>query len=356
MDLSSVSKYFSNAARRVTEMSSDASLMFAAGRLAEYVSDALRSGNKVMFAGNGGFAALSQHAAAELVGRMRRTRCAAAAVSLAVDAAVITCIANDFGFRKLFSRQLEALGNQGDLVVAMSASGSSSDILELFAAAERLGIRSVLITGSEAPEYATLLSAETIRVPAAKAAEVQDLASILIHAVCESVEAGLQDEARRKAWSGILSLPDRVEYLLIDRDGVMNRLIPDGYVCNCDQLDAAQDFLDIAHSLAERFRRILVVTNQRGVSKGLMSRDDLCLIEEKLSAEVAGEGGRIDGFYTATGENSEEVKPETGLWDKIRRDNPELNGENTVMVGDSAGDRLFARKAGLIFIEMPTLC
>ena len=104
------------------------------------IIDCIGQGGKVLLCGNGGFAAVCQHVAAELMGKIDAKRPPIAAVSLATDMSVITCIANDFGYEQTFARQIEALGRPGDIVICLSASGRSKNILEAMSTAARLGI------------------------------------------------------------------------------------------------------------------------------------------------------------------------------------------------------------------------
>ena len=107
----------------------------------------LRQGNKIMFCGNGGSAADAQHLAAELVGKLNFNRPALAAIALTTDTSILTAIGNDYGFEHVFSRQIEALGKPGDVLIAMSTSGNSKNIIEAILAAKKLGITTVGKTG-----------------------------------------------------------------------------------------------------------------------------------------------------------------------------------------------------------------
>jgi D-sedoheptulose 7-phosphate isomerase len=111
------------------------------------VTDALKNGNKIMWCGNGGSAADSQHLAAELVGRFSFNRPALASVALTTDSSILTCLGNDFGFETIFERQVEALGKPGDVLIGISTSGTSPNVVKAFDAANKMGIRTIAFTG-----------------------------------------------------------------------------------------------------------------------------------------------------------------------------------------------------------------
>ncbi len=121
--------------------------MNPAEQIAQICISALRNGNKIMFAGNGGSAADSQHLAAELIGKLNFNRPPLAALALTTDTSVLTAIGNDYGFDKVFSRQIEALGKSGDVLIAMSTSGNSPNILKAIEAAKEKGITAIGMTG-----------------------------------------------------------------------------------------------------------------------------------------------------------------------------------------------------------------
>ena len=115
-------------------------------QMAETMSQALLSGHKVLWCGNGGSAADAQHLAAELVGRFRRERRALASIALTTDTSILTAVGNDYGYEKVFERQVEALGQEGDVVVGISTSGNSPSVCRAIDAALRLGAVTVAFT------------------------------------------------------------------------------------------------------------------------------------------------------------------------------------------------------------------
>lgn len=159
----------------------------AAARL---VADALGRGNKVMFCGNGGSAADSQHLAAELVGRYRRNRPGWPALALTVDTSALTAIGNDFGFEEVFSRQVAALGRPGDVLIAISTSGRSPNVLRAVETARTLGLKTVGFAGRDGGPLAALVDVALV-VPSDDTARVQECHITLGHILCDLVEEAL---------------------------------------------------------------------------------------------------------------------------------------------------------------------
>jgi D-sedoheptulose 7-phosphate isomerase len=148
---------------------------------------ALRGGGKLLVCGNGGSAADAQHAAAELVGRFQRERAALAAIALTTDTSVLTSIANDYAFDQVFARQIEALGKAGDVVLGISTSGGSANVVAALAAARRLGLRTIALTGCDGGEVGRAAEIH-VNVPSPSTARVQEVHRTLLHAICELVE------------------------------------------------------------------------------------------------------------------------------------------------------------------------
>jgi len=160
-------------------------------RIAGLLAEALGRGRKVLLAGNGGSAADAQHAAAELVGRFKKERRGLPAVSLAADTSILTAIGNDSGFDQVFARQVEALGEVGDVLIAISTSGNSKNILEAVRRAKARGMTTVGFTG----EPGGALVRDAHMCFAAKSADtprIQEVHGVALHAVCELVENALE--------------------------------------------------------------------------------------------------------------------------------------------------------------------
>jgi D-sedoheptulose 7-phosphate isomerase len=154
---------------------------------AKRCESALSSGGKILFCGNGGSAADAQHAAAELTGRFRREREALAAIALTTDSSALTAIGNDYGFHAIFSRQVEALGLAGDVLIAISTSGNSTNILNAVEKAAEIGIQTVGFTGSDGGRLAKLADVALI-VPAVETERIQEVHIFLLHCLCAAIE------------------------------------------------------------------------------------------------------------------------------------------------------------------------
>jgi D-sedoheptulose 7-phosphate isomerase len=151
---------------------------------------ALRSGGRVLACGNGGSAADAQHFAAELVGRFERERAALAAIALTTDTSILTALANDYAFTRIFARQVEALGRPGDVLLGISTSGASANVLAAFEAAKACGMTTVALTGRDGGAVGAAADIH-VNVPAASTARVQEVHRTLLHAVCALIEREL---------------------------------------------------------------------------------------------------------------------------------------------------------------------
>jgi phosphoheptose isomerase len=148
---------------------------------------AMAAGGKLLIFGNGGSAADAQHFATELVVRFERRRAAFAALALSTDTSVLTAAANDFGYDRVFARQIEALGRPGDVALGISTSGESANVLRGIEAATALGLRTIALTGRDGGPLGAA-AAIHINVPDASTARVQEVHMTIIHAVCALVE------------------------------------------------------------------------------------------------------------------------------------------------------------------------
>ena len=152
--------------------------------------ETLRSGHKVLVAGNGGSAAEAQHFAAELVGRFKRERAPYAVLSLTTDTSILTAVANDYGYQDVFARQVHALGQPGDLFIAFSTSGESENLLRAAIVGRQRQVTIVAITGDH-PSRLQALADLIIRVPVVDTAIVQEMHMVVTHILCDIVEADL---------------------------------------------------------------------------------------------------------------------------------------------------------------------
>ena len=146
---------------------------------------------KVLACGNGGSAADSQHFVAELVGRFERERQPLAAVSLSTDTSILTAVGNDYGFEQVFSRQVTALGQQGDILLGISTSGNSANVLKAIDAAHEKGMSVIALTGRDGGQMSARLNDNDVHlcVPHPRTMRIQEMHIVLLHLICEGVDA-----------------------------------------------------------------------------------------------------------------------------------------------------------------------
>ena len=151
---------------------------------------ALKQGNKILSCGNGGSAADAQHFAAELVCRFEIERPGLAAIALTVDSSALTAISNDYSYREVFARQVNALGKQGDVLFAISTSGNSDNVVRAIEQAHQQGLHVVAMTGRDGGQIAKLLKEQDveIRVPHNSTARIQEIHLLTLHCLCDQID------------------------------------------------------------------------------------------------------------------------------------------------------------------------
>ncbi|MDD3585542.1 MAG: D-sedoheptulose 7-phosphate isomerase [Thermoguttaceae bacterium] len=158
------------------------------GRMIDLWIESLKNEKKIMFCGNGGSASQSQHLAAELVGRYKIDRPAMNSISLTVDTSVLTAVGNDYGYDDVFRRQVEGLGKPGDVLVGLSTSGNSKNIVLAFEQARKQGIVTIALTGRNRCRMSELADL-TLSVPATASNSIQEMHLMIGHFVCGKVES-----------------------------------------------------------------------------------------------------------------------------------------------------------------------
>ena len=156
-------------------------------RAAQAVRAAHAAGGKLLIFGNGGSAADAQHMAAEIVGRFHREREALAALALSTDTSILTAVANDESFDRVFARQIEALGRSGDVALGISTSGNSPSIVRGLDAARARGLTTIALTGRDGGAIGRAADVH-VNVPDESTARIQEVHTTLIHAICELIE------------------------------------------------------------------------------------------------------------------------------------------------------------------------
>lgn len=162
-------------------------------KMVEMEASALMQGKKVIFFGNGGSAADAQHIAAELVGKLRQARGPLNALSLTTNTSILTAIGNDFGFEHIFSRQVRGCANGGDIVIGISTSGRSKNVVNAIMEARKLGARTIALTGGKGGELVSICDHSVI-VPSEDVQRIQECHIMIGHITCELVEKILRTQ------------------------------------------------------------------------------------------------------------------------------------------------------------------
>lgn len=190
MDLiARVAKHFEDSAQ--TKLNAIDALAAPIAAAIETMTHCLLNGGKILACGNGGSAGDSQHFAAELVGRFEAERQELAAIALSTDSSILTAVGNDYGFTHIFSKQVRALGHAGDVLLAISTSGNSGNIIEAIRAAHEHDMRVIALTGKGGGQIGELLRDDDIHlcVPADRTARIQETHLLIIHCLCDGIDA-----------------------------------------------------------------------------------------------------------------------------------------------------------------------
>ena len=187
-DAAAIAKALRASAGMLEAMAEDAALCAATARAVALSVAALRGGRKLLLCGNGGSAADAQHWAGELVSRFHYDRPGLPALALTTDSSILTAIGNDYGYTRVFARQVEALGQAGDVLFALSTSGRSANVLAAMEAARARGMATVGFTGREGGAMAPLCDV-LLLVPHESTPRIQEGHEVLGHAICAMIEA-----------------------------------------------------------------------------------------------------------------------------------------------------------------------
>ena len=156
--------------------------------LAQKSVDSLKNGGKILLCGNGGSASQAQHISAEFVGRFKRERRGLAAIAITTDTSILTAIGNDYGYEKVFSRQVESLGRSGDVLIALSTSGNSVNVIKAVEVALAQGLTVACFTGRKGGKLAAIVPL-TFRAPSDDTSHIQEVHITALHALCDVVES-----------------------------------------------------------------------------------------------------------------------------------------------------------------------
>ena len=157
--------------------------------VAGVASSTIKAGHKIMLCGNGGSAADSQHIAAELIGRFEKERQPMAAFALTTDTSALTAIGNDYGYDQVFSRQVEGLGQSGDLLIGISTSGNSKNVVKAMEVARSKSIRTVALVGDKPDGEVQAMADYVLAAPSTNTARIQECHILMMHTLCQLVES-----------------------------------------------------------------------------------------------------------------------------------------------------------------------
>ncbi|MBN1783312.1 D-sedoheptulose 7-phosphate isomerase [bacterium] len=183
-----ISKYLEESLRVIQSVDQHCGESIA--RAADHICHAMQAGNKLLICGNGGSAADCQHVATEFVVRFQKDRTGLPAIALTTDTSILTACSNDFGFQSVFSRQIEALGRPGDVLLALSTSGTSENVVGAMETAKSLGLVGIAMTGMKSGPL-TALADVSVQIQSDITARVQESHIIVAHIFCEIVEQRL---------------------------------------------------------------------------------------------------------------------------------------------------------------------
>lgn len=186
-----IEERFAALQRTVEQMKADGTVMATLRRWGSHLAGVLQTGGRLLACGNGGSAAEAQHLTSEITGRFREDRPPYAALALHADTSAITAILNDYGSDEVFARQVRAHGRPGDVLVALSTSGRSANVLAAAANAHAIGLTTWAVTG-QVPNQLAAICDDAIGVPASEVATVQEVHLLLVHALCEVVDEALR--------------------------------------------------------------------------------------------------------------------------------------------------------------------
>jgi len=301
--------------------------------LADAIIAAVRRGGKVVLFGNGGSAADAVHLAAELSGRYRMDRPAIDGIALS-SLSSITGIGNDYGYERVFVRQLEACLRPGDVVIGLSTSGRSRNVLLALEYAKERGAVTAAFTGAGG-ELKDLVDLPVV-VPSTSTPRIQEGYLCAGHIMCGLVERGLYG---RRA-------------VFVDRDDTLVRDVP--YCARPEDLHLFPGAAAAVRRLNEAGYLVVLVTNQSGVGRGYFTEETLGRIHDKLRADLAAEGARLDAIYYCPHRPDEGCrcrKPALGLLERaVAEWNIDLR--SSYVVGDGENDMALGRAAGCRTVQV----
>src|SRR5574344_1319888 len=296
--------------------------------IANICINSIKSGNKIIFCGNGGSAADSQHLAAELIGRYKINRPAINATALTVDTSILTAVGNDFGFDTIFERQIEGIGKSGDILFGISTSGNSKNVLLAFAKAKKMGIKTVAFTGSNKSKMKEIAD-YTLDVPSNVTNNIQEMHIAIGHLICDIIEKGITPKTKA---------------LFLDRDGIVNEDL--GYVYKTEDFQFVDGIVDLCKKVQEKDYKIIIVTNKSGVERGYYSVEDMNKFNAYMVEQFKINGVFITDIFCCLYLEHPDRKPNPGMFEKSV-DKYNIDVEKSISLGDKPRDLQASLKIGI---------
>ena len=281
-----------------------------------------------MFCGNGGSAADSQHLAAELVGRYKMNRPALNSIALTTDTSILTAIGNDFGYDTIFERQVEGLGQKGDVLIGLSTSGNSKNVLLAMDKAKSMGITTVAFTGESGGKMKQQADI-AINVPSNTTNNIQEMHISVGHILCGYIEK---------------ALAPKVKALFLDRDGTIN--VDYGYTYEIEKFKFVDGIVDLCKKAQQNNYKIFVITNQSGVERGYYTIEQMNAFNSHMVSMFEKEGVAITDVYCCPYLDHEDRKPKPGMFLKAQN-RYNIDMTNSIAIGDKERDVESAFNAGV---------
>lgn len=297
-------------------------------RAADVILASIRNGGQIIFMGNGGSSADAQHIAAEFSGKYAFDRPAMAGVCLS-NIAPVTAIGNDYSYDLVFKRQIEAFCRKGDVVVGMSTSGNSKNVILAMEAAKEKGATTISFTG-DCGKMRDLADLAVI-IPTTETPRVQEGYLVACHTVCGIVE---REMFGRKA-------------VFIDRDGTIAKDVP--YCKDPNQIELFPGVPEALARLRDAGYLLILVTNQSGIGRGLLDEEMLSKVHDKLMSDIKAGGGHLDDIFFCPHHPDAGCtcrKPEIGMGvSAIMKHH--INPCASFVIGDTDKDMGFAERLGI---------
>ncbi len=301
--------------------------------VSELIYKSISSGGRVLICGNGGSAADAQHIAAELVVRFVHERKGLAAIALTTDSSILTAIGNDYGFNYLFERQVEALAQKGDVLIGISTSGNSGNVLAALRKARELGVTTVGLLGRDGGQCVELCDYNII-INTPITARAQESHILCGHIICGIVDELVRRENQHKA-------------IFLDRDGTIN--VDSGYTHKVEELKFIDGAVEALKLFKEAGYKLFIITNQSGIARGYFTQEQYNSFNDALTQTLAQEGVIIEQTLMCPHSPEEECacrKPSPYLIETASQKH-NIDRSKSFMLGDKESDIKCGINAGV---------